>query len=126
VERLIVFEDRTPGKVPVNYVLRKANLPFEHHANPAKVVQAVLAGHPGALIWSIRPGSQADLATLVLIQAIAPEVPLLLIVPHQDQALRTGFADLRPVFVGRLPEGAALLLEFIEALDRVEAAAIPA
>jgi len=114
--RIVLFEDgRCPG-YPVSFMLRQAGVPYARHHEPGAIVRAVLTETPDAIVWSLRPESVADLATLKLIKAIAPEVPLLLVKPDSLGLTTECRRELCPAFVGGLPRNAVELFEVIDGL----------
>jgi hypothetical protein len=112
--KVVLFEDRCRDGAPVGFVLSRAGVACEWHHEPGAIVRAVLAGTPDAIVWALRPESDADLATLRLIKLIVPEVPLLVVEPESLALSPENRNDLRPTFVGRLPVNA---VEFFEVID---------
>ena len=121
--RLVLFEDRWRDGSPAGFVLSRAGMPFERHRDPGETVHAVLVHTPDAIVWSLRPESEADLATLRLIRLIAPEVALLIVEPDRTPLSRECRLELKPAFVGRLPADAASFFAVIDGLHAVTTAA---
>ena len=103
-------EDRRSGSS-----LRRAEFELVECSDIRSLLEQVVQGHAGALVFALCDEHEEDLGGLRLIRRAAPDLPLVLLVEDESLAARRELQNLNPIYYAVCPPEPAELLEAVRA-----------
>jgi DNA-binding NtrC family response regulator len=111
---LLVHADAAPDNSVAN-TLRARGFDLTSPSGSEAAFEAVVEGHPRALVYILPPAPAQDLAILRLVRRAAPELPLILLATESSLQVQRESLQLRPVYFAVFPIDEEELLGAVEA-----------